>query len=397
MVYLVNGSFWGTGNYLITVGFGFLITIILANFVPKETLGTYQFILAVAGILAVCTLSGMGTAITKAVSQGKDGAYRYGAAQKLKWSSLIFVLSTVIGFYYFSNNNSALGVSFLIVGITTPFIESFKLYEDYLKGKEAFKELLTLGFWRKPIPLLTVGVSAVLSNDFTILLVSYFGGHLISYGIVYLQVHKKFKPGNQVDIDTIRLSKHLSVIRLLSQITSNLDKILLWHFLGPLAVASFSIAQISSRYASGVFNNIATIALPKVSKQDFRELQKTLPRKVGIFSIAMFVVALIYVALIPIIFQLVFPEYPESILIAQLLAVLFVLAPSKIFSQALVVHDQMRSQYKITIISYSVFAVLLWILIPRFEILGAAAAVIISSLVAAVLNYVIFINAKTES
>ena len=388
--YLAKGSFWSIGNYLVTVGFGFLITIVLANYVPKDILGTYQFILAIASILAVCTLSGMNTAIVRAVAQGKDGVYRFGALVKLKWSIAIFLLSSSISIYYYINDDQTLALAFLIVGVTTPFIESFKLYEEYLRGKEAFKETVTLGFWRKPIPLLAIGITALLTDNLLLLISAYFFSHAIAYGVVFFQVNRTFTPGYEADADSLKLSKHLSLITIASQFAGNIDKIFIWHFLGPVAVASFTIAQITSRYASGIFSTVASIALPKISRQDFRTLQRTLPRKVGLFTMAMIVLALVYCGMVPLVFRIIFPEYPESIVIAQLLSILFVLSPSKVFSQALIAHDLLKAQYIITFTNPIIFGILLLVLTPGYGLLGATIAVISVSTLTAVLNYMFF-------
>lgn len=388
--YLAKSGFWSIGNYLVTIGFGFLITVILANYVPKDILGTYQFILAIASILAVCTLSGMNTAIVRAVAQGKDGVYGFGVWMKFKWSLIILLISSVISIYYFIQDDITLAMAFLIVGVTTPFIESFKLYEEYLRGKEAFKETVTLGFWRKPIPLLAVGIAALLTDDLLVLISAYFISHAISYGVVFLQVHRVFTPGYEADAEALKLGKHMSILTIASQLSTNLDKIFIWHFLGPIAVASFAIAQITSRYAGGVFTTIGSVALPKISRQDFRTLQKTLPRKVWLFSLIMTVIALVYCALIPFVFRMIFPEYPESILTAQLLSVLFVFAPSKVFSQALVAHNFLKAQYVITLTSPIAFGLLLWFFTPSYGVFGAAIAVVAVSMMTAILNYLFF-------
>lgn len=391
VLYLLQGGFWSIINFLMTVSFGVLVTIALANWVPKDILGTYQFILAIASILAVCTLSGMGTAITRAVAIGRDGAYRYGVLLKLKWGISVFILSAIVSLYYLLNGDVVLSLAFLIVGVATPFIESFKLYENYLRGKEAFKEGVTLGFWRKPIPLIAVSAAAFLTNDVLILIGTYFLSHLISYGIVYLQVHKKFTPEYSEDPATLTLSKHMSLVKIFSQVTSNLDKILIWHFLGPVAVATFAIAQITTRYAAGVLNSLSSIALPKIARQNYTTLQKTLPKKILAFSILMLFAAAIYFLLIPFLFSIIFPEYSESVIIAQILSVLFVLSPSKIFSQALISHDLLKAQYIITISSPIIFGVLLWFMTPLYGVTGAAIAVVMVSVYVAILNYLFFI------
>ena len=219
---------------------------------------------------------------------------------------------------------------------------------------------------------------------------AYFLSHTISYGLVYFQVVKKYHPPLKESESALILSKHMSVMRIITMLTTNIDKIVICHFLGPIAVASFTIAQVTTRYASGVLNSLTVIVLPKVSKQELHILHKTLPRKVAIFTLAMLMVALLYASIVPFLFSIIFPEYPESVFIAQLLAVLFVLAPSKIFSQALIAHNLLKAQYFITFLSPVIFITLLLILTPEYQLLGAAVSVVITSAFVAALNFLFF-------
>ena len=388
--YLFKSGSWNILNFLMTVGFGVLTTIALANWLPKNILGTYQFILAIASILAVCTLSGVGTAIVRSVARGEEGMFRYGFRLKLKWSVIIVIISGVIATYYYLMGDVTLATAFLIVGVATPLIESFRLYEDYLRGKEAFKQTVTLGFWRKPIPLLAVAAAAYFSNDVLVLIAAYFISHTVSYGLVYFQVVKKYRPPVKKSASALTLSAHLSVMRVITMITTNIDKIVIWHFLGPVAVASFTIAQVSTRYAGGTLNSLAAIALPKVARQDLKILQSTLPRKVAIFTLGMMFAALVYVLLVPLVFSVVFPQYPESVIIAQILSVFFILSPSKIFSQVLIAHDLLKAQYMIIITSPLTLMTSLWVLTPKYELLGAALSVVITGILVTILNYLFF-------
>ena len=51
MRYLAEGGFWVTANCVLQVALGLVTTIALANLLPKEALGTFQFILCQATII----------------------------------------------------------------------------------------------------------------------------------------------------------------------------------------------------------------------------------------------------------------------------------------------------------------------------------------------------------
>jgi O-antigen/teichoic acid export membrane protein len=380
--YLLRGGFWTILNYSIQVGAGFISTIALANLLPKAELGTYQYILAVAGILSVCTLSGLGTAITHAVAQGNDGGLRSGFAIKLRWSITIVVLAGALSLYYLLQGNSTLGISFLLVGVTTPFIESFKLYESYLVGKQAFKETVTLGIWRKPLPLLATLLALALTDNVIILVAAYYISNALSYGLVYLATLKKYEPPQVVDQKVVTFGQHLSILRIIGVGMGHIDKVILWHLLGPVAVATFSVAQITTRYAGGFMSTLSNLTLPKIAKRDVGTLRHTLPRKVFLFSLLMAFGSIIYILLTPYFFMIVFPQYPEAIPYAQTLGLGFIFYPRGVLGQAITAHASVKLQYTLTVVVSGLKLVMLWLCVLWGGIWGAVVALLLSELLA---------------
>ena len=57
MVYLTRGGFWLILGKIVFNISGFLLIIAFANLLSKEAYGTYQYVLSVASILAIPTLS----------------------------------------------------------------------------------------------------------------------------------------------------------------------------------------------------------------------------------------------------------------------------------------------------------------------------------------------------
>ena len=72
MVYLARSGFWllfGQGTTLLSV---LALSIVFANFLPKETYGTYKYILSLTGIFSIFTLPGMTTALIRATARGPN-------------------------------------------------------------------------------------------------------------------------------------------------------------------------------------------------------------------------------------------------------------------------------------------------------------------------------------
>ncbi len=59
----LKNTFWLLAGYGLQIFSGLILTIAFANFLDKESYGTFQFIIAVGSVLSAFTLSGMATAL----------------------------------------------------------------------------------------------------------------------------------------------------------------------------------------------------------------------------------------------------------------------------------------------------------------------------------------------
>jgi hypothetical protein len=76
MVYLANVGWWTNLTLILTSFGGLLISIVFANFLSPQTYGVYQYLLALSGLVAAISLSGMNTAVTQAAARGYEGVLR---------------------------------------------------------------------------------------------------------------------------------------------------------------------------------------------------------------------------------------------------------------------------------------------------------------------------------
>ena len=396
MLYLAHGGFWTTLSYVFGVLAGLITTVALANLIDPNTYGTYQFVLSIVAILSVFTLTGMGLAVNRAVAQGRDGAFRYGVRTKLRWSIGITLAGAAVALYYYLNNNDTLALSILLAGALSPFLVSFRLYEHYLSGKRLFRHAAIIEIVRKLLPFTALLTALFLTDNVTILVTTYFASNALSYLLAYYYVLRSYQPPFEPDPDAFTFSKHLSVMRVISTIASHADKVLIWHFLGATAVATFTIAQLATRYSGGVLNAMTSIALPKLAARDLSTLQQTLPRKVLLFSGAMAIAALSYILIAPFVFPLLFPLYPEAVPLTQLLALTLLFVPRSLYSKALTAHACTRELYLLGIINPTIKLTALAVCLPLFGLWGAVYAFIISGALEAMVVYVLFKRATPK-
>lgn len=253
MVYLAKGGAWLLSGQFIFSLSAFLLAIVFANFLPKETYGVYKYILSITGILAISTLSGMGTAVTQSVARGYEGSFLSALKEKIRWGLLGSLIGLGMAIYYFYKNDNILAFAFIVASIFLPLMDPFGLYASFLNGKKRF-DVSTKYIGVSQIVISIFLVTALIStkNVFTILF-AYFAGWTLLCFIFLKKTIKNFPPNEKIDATTISYGKHLSLLGVLGILAENLDKILLWHYLGGASLAIYTIAQAPINQISALF------------------------------------------------------------------------------------------------------------------------------------------------
>lgn len=397
MTYLTKGSFWLSIGYGIQMLSGLIISIGFANLLPKEAYGTYQFVISASGILGGLTLSGISSAITRQVAQGNDNALRSGFRIYMTWSLGIVLASVAVSLYYFINDNSLLGTSFLIVGALVPFYEGFRLHIPFLVGKERFRESVVLAIWRKPIPIIALLTTLYFSNDPLLLIFVYFASHALSGGLVYWHIVRYYNLPPSREKTLLGYSKHLSLMAIVVRISTYIDKILVFHFLGAVPVAIYSIAQLPTHYLkNGLISIVRSLVISKLSKRTFGLIKSTLPRKILLLGLPSVLVVAIYIIITPLVFGVIFPEYPESVLLSQVLALSILFIPRVLMAQSFVAHEKTRELY-IERISAPILKILsLLVFLPIFGVWGIVYAILLAEFVSTVITYIVFLRTSDD-
>lgn len=390
MVYLASAGTWITIGNIVSSLSSLLLVIAFGNLFPPESYGIYQYVLSIVSILATPTLSGMNTALIQAVARGFDGSVIEGLKTKIRWGLLGGLGSILVALYYYSQDNLILATSFLIAGVFLPFMDSLTVYSSYLEGKKLFKK----STWYSSIinivrTIAMVGVLFLTKNILLVLFTYFVSTTLLRALIMYLST-REIRNNHSIDASAISYGKHLSAMRILGTISSSLDKILLFHYLGAvqLAVYSFALAPISK--ISGVLSPITSLAMPKFAETNPELLQKTLPRKLFYFFFISAGITVLYIILAPFLYKLFLPLYLDSVLYSQAIALTLLFYPQKILATVLTAHKEKKALYIITTVSPIVKIVSLFILLPLFGMWGAIASLLLPLILNGVLTLYYF-------
>ena len=219
----------------------------------------------------------------------------------------------------FLNNNVELAIAFLVIGACVPFLSGFSLYRPYLEGMGFFRESTMLGIWRRPLPVISVLFALLLTNDPIVLVLTYFLSQTISIGLLYRLIVRRYPESSEPNQELLTYSKHLSVMGIVGIVANNVDKMLVFHFLGAAPVAIYTLAQLPSTHILKMFSLAGNLVFKKFARRDLSTLKEMIAHKIGVFSIATIAVVSVYIVAAPYIFKFVFPAYQEAVLLSQIL------------------------------------------------------------------------------
>ena len=313
MVYLFNSSFWVFVGQAATSLSAFVVMVVLANVLPKEVLGEYRYLISVVSILMVFTLPGLDTSLTQSTARGYSGQLDLTIKSKMRWGLVGGLISVILSGYYFFNGNSSLGLSFGIIAPLLPIFGAYFAYFFYLQGKQKFSEASVIQALGRILFLIVMVTTAYLLPTASALIAAFLLATIVSQNIGFKWVQKKYPQKENIDPDVVGYGKHLSVLGAMGIIATNIDKILIWFFLGAIPTAVYSIATLLPLESIRSGRMIAQVVLPKFSSQSSIPSFSSIMKKLGIMSVVVGVGWLLYYFLAPIFFSIFFPEYMEAV------------------------------------------------------------------------------------
>ena len=391
MVYLAKGGAWLTLGQAVASLSAFLLAIAFANLLPKETYGMYKYVLSIMSILVIPTLTGINAAVTQAVARKYEGSFIPAIKTKLKWGVWGGIAGLLLALYYYANGNDTLAISFLITALFVPIMDTLGIYGSFLNGKKLFKHSTLYYSISRIISLAILIITIFFTNNLFLILLAYFIPWTALRLIFLLVAIKQFPPNTKEDTKTISYGKHLSLVGVAGSISTYLDNILLFHYLGAAQVAVYAFAFAPVDQIRALYKNIPTLAIPKLSNRSFKEINTILYARLIKLTLLGVVIALAYALIAPHLFKLLFPKYLDSIFFSQLLAIILVLRLPLSFLAAVI-----QSRLNVTpeswlywrMAPHIIFIVTLLIFTPLYGIIG----VIVSRIIFLIVSIITFIT-----
>lgn len=377
MVYLGKSGFWlGLGQFVSSLS-AFILSLAFANLLPPSTFGTYKFVLSLASIIAIPTLGGLNTALIRAVAEGHDATTNVVTRLKLQGGFIAFIFGISMAAYYAVQGNATLAAALFIVAAFVPFMELGGLYSAILSGKKQFARLArydTLLYGTVTIALCAV---LLVSDNLFILLGTYFGTWTAGRMWTLYRIKSGYIRTETISSESISLGKHLSAINVLGTLAANLDRVILFHFLGPISVAIYSIAIAPVYQLKGLAKLVTPLSLPKFAAHVSAISVRQYLQKLSLFTAAALLAALLYWICAPFLFSLFFPHYEGVVFYSRILAVAVAFSGYALNNTLLVAYNAKRQIYIQTIVFSTLEIALILVGARWWGIIGVAAAFIL--------------------
>ncbi len=272
--YFAAGGFWTTLGQSINGVISFLLIIAFANLLPKETYGLYRYILSLAGILNIFTLTGMNTAIVQTVASGNEGALKTSVKYQLKWNLMMMAAMFGLSVYYYFNENTTLAISIFVLGFFSPFTTALNTYGGFLEGKKQFKLNNIFSVISTALYAGSIIIALAISREATALIIAYSVSTFAANLFFYLKTIKIFNPQETPSRDALSYGRKLTFINLISPIVSQIDNIIVTHFWGPAQLAVYSLARAIPDKVAPFIKDIVNLGLPKLSPKTAEDIEK---------------------------------------------------------------------------------------------------------------------------
>ncbi|MEO0119270.1 MAG: oligosaccharide flippase family protein, partial [candidate division WOR-3 bacterium] len=293
-----------------------------------------------------------------------------------------------LAIYYFLKGNYTLPIPLLISAIFLPLWQASGIYGNFLNGKKRFDLLVSWGTISQIISVISLIITLFLTKNLFWIIAVYFISGTFSNYFFYLLTKKKFKPNKEEDPETIPYGKHLSLINIFNQFTTNLDHILVFHYIGATELAIYHFAIVIPEQIRGELKIIPALALPKFSEKSKEELKKNISKKIIKFFFFLLSLSITYILLAPIIYKIFFPRYLQSIFYSQIFALSLLAFPFFSLGITILQSKKLYQQlYLLNIITSIVEVFLLFIFINFYGTIGAISAKIISRVLLAIFSF----------
>ncbi len=395
MTYVAKGGFWlllaNIGESLLS----FILAIAFARLMDKASYGVYQYILTLAGLLMIFSLEDMQLAVIQSAARGNTGVIAEAFRKKLRASSLMIVAAIGGGIYYWVSGNHTLALGVLCVGFLQPLMASAGIYRTFFQAKKDFRHFSTYKLIEDLLPGTVIIATLLITKNILWVVFAQFATYLVVRMVLYRRTIQPLR-ASPSDTHALAYGTQLSAVAIIGRVAKNLDKVIVFHYLGAAELAVYVFAIAFPSYVETILAYALPLALPKFANQHLASLQQTITKKILIVIMLTLPVILLYIVSAPLLFRLFFPQYMSAAPLSQLYA-LALLASGNLSLAVLVAKKAVKEQLALKTTSTITRLVLMLALVPTYHLWGVVIALIIDRYIYFFLSLFFIKNLKQDA
>lgn len=380
-IYLAKqgGFLWGAN--IINLALSFALSVAFARFITQETYGTFQYILSLVGILTIFTVPAMLDALTQATSAGADMSIFKATRIRIKFGFLGTLGAIIAGLYFTWHGRQDVAIGLFIASVFIPFTETFKNYHGYLGGKKRFDISSKYSVISQIIYSSVMMTTLLFLKNVAGLITVFFLINLLINACFYFRTLKVLPPATQtIDPGIASYGIHLTISSVFSVIASQIDRVLVFSFLGPQNLAIYTFATAPVDKIKGFLSPIGTLALPKFSEKSREEVKRGIYRRMWQLTGVTAIIVIGWIIAAPFLYRWFFPAYIASIGLSQLYILKYVGLPASILTIVFTSQKMLKPIYFLNITGEIFLIVMYILLLAKFKLMGLVMAAIFVAL-----------------
>lgn len=370
--YVLKGFFWLGSGHIVSMLTGLATSVAFANLLAPETYGNFRYALSLLPFLEITTLAGLNNSFAISASKGLEGDFYNILKTRIKWGLLGAFGGLFLSFYYYLNGNKELSLLIVIMAIFVPLLNTPTIYGGLLLGRKKFKVISVINSIFSVVYTITTVATIFFFKEVIILLLSYLVVNtLIRFGLLFYVV-KTNPPNNNKDEKAISYGKKISVLEIINIISSSLDNVLIFHYLGAVELAIYSFVKKVPENIKFIPRFITDLSTPKFSSNNIGDpfVKKEVLRKTIIFYSGIAGIVVFYIILAPFIFKTLFGPYKEYAYLSQLYAISFALNFGGLFLNFVETNRKVKSVVSMHIITSSITIVVVFLSLKFYGLTG---------------------------
>jgi len=228
---------------ILQIIFGLITFAVVARTLSKEHFAIYSLVFSFIAILRLITFPGLGSATAQSFARGFGGSFKYAVKFSFLGSFLGAIVFLVISFWHFYIGKVETAQAFIITAFCFPFATGLIFWRNAAVGEERYIRLLLFDVLSTGLKCGSIIICAYLfpANLPLIVTAALVAPALINIFATWDQL-KRIPSDAKIERGSLRYGFHITFYQLPTTLVQHLDKIILFYFISPTALAIYTVA-----------------------------------------------------------------------------------------------------------------------------------------------------------